>query len=100
MGRANYNYPGKDGRGWYEKTPASPFYTPGNKERVIIMELIEVAVTEDELAKLEKLASDYSTTPGELLSAFVSDLTASSRSAGVTNEELADEWLDEQDYRW
>ena len=64
------------------------------------MKRVYVNVTAEEKERLEKIATEHNATPGELLAAFVADLTYSGRSGGSDEREYASDWLDRQVCRW
>ena len=64
------------------------------------MATIQVCLTEEENNDLIRIAEDHDATPGELLAAFVADLTVSDRSGGSDERMLASDWLSRQTMRW
>jgi len=67
---------------------------------MIRMKRVYVNLTDEEKEDLERIAADHDATPGELLAAFVADLTYSNRTGGGDERMYASEWLDRQAYRW
>ena len=64
------------------------------------MKRVYVNLTDEEKEDLERIAADHDATSGELLAAFVADLTCSNRTGGGDERMYASEWLDRQAYRW
>ena len=60
------------------------------------MQRLLLAMTNDEADRLEDLAAEHSATPGELVAAFVADLTCSDRSGGSDEQMYASDWLEQQ----
>lgn len=64
------------------------------------MKRVYVNLTDEEKERLAEIAADHDATPGELLAAFVADLTCSNRTGGGDERMYASDWLDRQTYRW
>ena len=64
------------------------------------MKRIVVVLTEDETATLRTYAENHDSTPGEILAAFVADLTDSKRRGGSDESMYARDWLYRQSCRW
>jgi len=67
---------------------------------MIRMKRVYVNLTDEEKERLAEIAADHDATPGELLAAFVADLTCSNRTGGGDERMYASDWLDRQTYRW
>lgn len=64
------------------------------------MKRIYVSITYEEYVMLVDVALDHDAKPGELLAAFVADITHSSRSGGSDERMYANDWLSRQVCRW
>ena len=59
-----------------------------------------IRITDEEKERLSDIAAERDATPGELLAAFVADITSSARSGGSDERMYADQWLCRQTCRW
>ena len=57
------------------------------------MRRIYINITDEEKERLSKIAAEHDATPGELLAAFVADITYSDRSGGSDERMYAEQWL-------
>ena len=64
------------------------------------MKRITIQITEEEKERLTEIADNFGATPGQIVEAFISDLTSSARSGGSDERLRAEEWLYRQTYRW
>jgi len=64
------------------------------------MKRVQVSLTAEEREVLGELASIRGATPGELLAAFVADLTWSKRYGGGDERMHAQSWYERQVGRW
>ena len=64
------------------------------------MKRIYINITEEEKERFDRIAACHDTKSGELLAAFVADITCSSRTGGSDERMLAEEWLCRQTCRW
>ena len=64
------------------------------------MKRLLVTLTDEEIVTLGIYAENYDSTPGEILAAFVADLTDSRRRGGSDESMYARDWLYRQTSRW